>query len=207
MGKKKGEDSDMDEGKDETEAEIVAPAEGEGDGDGEGEGEGEPDEYTVEKVLDKRMNAGRVEYLLKWKGYTDDDNTWEPSENLDCPDLIEEFETKRKDKEKKDRENKRRRDTGSSSKLIVEPPKKPEKIKSKDRITGFDRNLEAQKIIGATDSAGELMFLVKWKGSEEADLVPARNANEKIPQLVIKFYEERLTWHSSSLTEENEHEN
>ena len=42
------------------------------------------EEYEVEKVLEKRVQAGnQVEYLVKWKGYDDpDDNTWEPADNL-----------------------------------------------------------------------------------------------------------------------------
>ena len=43
--------------------------------------EGTP-EYKVEEVLDSRLKQGKLEYLVKWSGYTDDHNTWEPESNL-----------------------------------------------------------------------------------------------------------------------------
>ena len=50
-------------------------------------------EYTIEKILEKRIAPnGKVEYLLKWKGYSDAWNTWEPKENLDCGKLMDKFE-------------------------------------------------------------------------------------------------------------------
>ena len=52
------------------------------------------DEFIVEKIIDKRVTkSGKNEYLLKWKGYSDRSNTWEPEKNLiGCLKLKEEFE-------------------------------------------------------------------------------------------------------------------
>ena len=73
--------------------------------------------YEVEKILDKRTKKGKTEYLIKWKGkckaggvlvaqsetlhrvagYEDEaENTWEPTDNLDCEDKIQDFEKRHK---------------------------------------------------------------------------------------------------------------
>jgi len=163
--------------------------------------EEEVDEFVVEKILEKRIVHGKTEYLLKWKGFTDEDNTWEPVENLGCPELIEEFEKnlKQKDTKKKRASAPENEDRKESSKRKKPAGKEPARAEQ----TGFDRGLQADKIIGATDSSGELMFLMKWKDTDEADLVPARQANAKCPQVVIGFYEERLTWHTNTTNDED----
>jgi len=176
------------------------------------------EEYIVEKILDKRIRSGKIEYFLKWKGYTENENTWEPKENLDCPDLIAEYEMQLEMAENKKRQATATPDTTKNAKktsgastptpsLTGTNENEPAKKKKKDeKPRGFDRGLEPEKVLGATDSSGELTFLMKWKGTDEADLVPARIANLRCPQVVIKFYEERLTWHthmSSTPTDNN----
>jgi reverse transcriptase-like protein/integrase-like protein/chromodomain-containing protein len=57
------------------------------------------DEYEVETVRAKRKNQyGGTEYLIKWAGYDSDENTWEDTTNLYCPDKVREFENVRPDR-------------------------------------------------------------------------------------------------------------
>lgn len=54
--------------------------------------EEEEEEYLVEALLDKRKVGGRTEYLVKWENYDHDQNTWEPTDNLNCASLIAAYE-------------------------------------------------------------------------------------------------------------------
>ncbi|XP_022084680.1 chromobox protein homolog 1-like [Acanthaster planci] len=182
--------------------------------DQEEEEEEDEEEYQVEKVLGKRIKGGQVEYLLKWKGYPDDQNTWEPETNLDCPELIQIYEDSVKQSQSKRKSTVNGGDGDSAkrkSKKVAEVSAKSNDISSKTiegtssgstEPEGFDRKLEPEKILGATEKDGELIFLMKWKGSDRADLVRAKEANVKCPQVVISFYEERLTWHTESKDDE-----
>lgn len=207
----------------------------------------------MEKVLRSRIRGGKREYFLKWKGYPDEDNTWEPEENLDCPDLIKEFEENQKKSTKlrtpvssskrssaasnssntpsdddtkketqfqkktksttlqiatkdlrqtsKDEQNtpvlnaKRRRnltppeksEVSGDTDLNLSPTKSIEKVAqvpqspmSAPKTRGFDRCLKAERIIGATESSGELMFLIKWYALSISSLILSWRQNNII---------------------------
>jgi len=57
-------------------------------------------EYEVEEILDRQERRGKTKYLVKWKGYTAEENTWEGLENLkNAMEKIEEFEKGRFEEE------------------------------------------------------------------------------------------------------------
>ena len=51
------------------------------------------EEWKVEKILNKKKMRGVEKYLIRWKGFTAEGDTWERRENLkNAEELIEEFE-------------------------------------------------------------------------------------------------------------------
>ena len=112
-----------------------------------------------------------MEYLLKWIGYPEDENTWEPEDNLDCPDLISKYE--------EDHSTKTAPAAGMSSNPkdrfddIIDGDVDKKKNGSGDLKldeetiddngpVGFERGLEPEEILGATEQDGQILFLMKW---------------------------------------------
>src|SRR6266478_4390040 len=60
--------------------------------------EGE-EEYEVERIIAHQV-FGRskcLQYLIKWKGYPESDNSWEPADQVHAPDLVKHYHSAAKD--------------------------------------------------------------------------------------------------------------
>jgi chromobox protein 1 len=202
--------SDTNDDKEEKSSEKGANNESDSDSDTDLDEE----EFIVEKILKMRTTKkGKVQYLLKWKGFSDSENTWEPAENLECPELIAAFMAEQKEKQQsstttKSNETSNGKRSHSTNSRTNEDDNSNTSQTKRPRIeleqTGYGRDLVPEMLMGATDIYdGELMFLVKWQGVTKPELVPSRIVNKQSPQLVIKFYEDRLTWNSTGNNNSN----
>jgi len=51
-------------------------------------------EWEVEEILDSRWHRRRFQYLIKWKGYGCEHNSWKSASEVSTPELITEFHHK-----------------------------------------------------------------------------------------------------------------
>ena len=51
-------------------------------------------EWEVEEILDSRWHRRRFQYLIKWKGYGREHNSWESASKVFAPELTTEFHRK-----------------------------------------------------------------------------------------------------------------
>lgn len=58
-------------------------------------------DYEVETILKSQDRSGRLWYYIKWKGFDDSWNSWEPEDLMNCPDKVKEFNKRKVESEEK----------------------------------------------------------------------------------------------------------
>ena len=50
-------------------------------------------EYEVEDIISHRYAGNRLQYLIRWSGHREDDDSWEPAAEIrrNCSDLVREY--------------------------------------------------------------------------------------------------------------------
>eukprot|EP01099_Mayorella_cantabrigiensis_P001840 TRINITY_DN1806_c0_g1_i2.p1 TRINITY_DN1806_c0_g1~~TRINITY_DN1806_c0_g1_i2.p1 ORF type:complete len:236 (+),score=75.14 TRINITY_DN1806_c0_g1_i2:48-755(+) len=171
---------------------------GENDQQASGGEEGLNDgEFIVEKILKKRIKGGKVEYLLKWEGYSEQESTWEREEDLNCPELIQKYEDENKTAGQAKKRGRKpssgqTESTEQESEEVKSPAKKPKRETNVKVSAEWPAGGIVEEIIGARKDGDQLHLFVKWKGKDERTFVLAQTCNKRIPQQVIAFYESRL---------------
>ncbi|VDO63934.1 unnamed protein product [Haemonchus placei] len=151
--------------------------------------------YIVEKILDSRKVNGKREYLILWQDYGIEEATWESDEHCDCPDAIAAFH-----KEKKAAKAKKLLRDGSilSKHASKQQTEKMPSDKSKStRTTGhikvplvkhgktkkylIERGRKIEAILGVNKDGDDLMYMVRYKGSE-----PQHHRSEFVPSSVLR---------------------
>ena len=121
-----------------------------------------------------------MRYFLKWKRLTDTDNPLELEEHLDCPELIEAFLNSQKAGKEKD---------GTKRKylivnLVIANHRRKEILLEQEVLP--EVLIQNKQLVPQT-SVETLMIFMKWKTSDEVQLVQAIEVNMKCPQIIIAF--------------------
>ncbi|XP_021759958.1 chromo domain protein LHP1-like isoform X2 [Chenopodium quinoa] len=120
--------------------------------------------FEVEFIRRKRICKGECQYLIKWRGWPESANTWEPIAHLQtCPDVVEAYEESLRSGSKKSSRKRRRK--------FTQPKKKMQYTYGASK-----KNDEAMRRPRAAKS-------VDYKGSETVSPHVASNEKQNTDQL------------------------
>ncbi|EPR80013.1 Chromobox protein [Spraguea lophii 42_110] len=135
--------------------------------------------YNVEKIVDVRVVKGRKQYLIKWEGYPDSENTWQFASDIFCKDLITVFENDRKTKTKKKSVNKSK-DKPVEEEVVI--------------TNAWDKQvLKVIQVQPVSENSKELEVLVEFKNGKVIG-APLKDVHAKCPLKLLKYYEENLSF-------------
>ncbi|KAL7317617.1 hypothetical protein PS15m_003951 [Mucor circinelloides] len=165
--------------------------------------------YEVEEIVGHRRstkNQNMVEYLIKWKDYAPEYNTWEKERNVYSKGLISNYwstqpytlaQFKKKTHETESSIPKKRPAASQATK--VDRKQLAQEIKSSQISTAPPSGLvwsDVDAIVNVFHSDPATVFAeVKWNNGKRNTYIPTRIIKKYCPQQLIVFYESQLEFY------------
>lgn len=86
----------------------------------------------MEKIIAQRTIKGRRQFLIRWKGFDEESDTWEQEKDLSCPQVIEEFLAEAEDNAKAEAEERANSKTKGKAKKKTANHKKRKVVNEAD---------------------------------------------------------------------------
>ena len=140
------------------------------------------DQFEVEHIVKSRVGKhGRKEYLVKWKGYSDRENTWEPEGNLKaCKGILKEYEKAQK---------------VDDNKKVVEKKRKDRAVNEDSEDEVIETNFDAKTkyiVERRTLVEGEYVFKVVHKSTKKSSYLSRNEILDADPIALVIFYEKHI---------------
>ncbi|EDW07391.1 M-phase phosphoprotein 8 isoform X1 [Drosophila mojavensis] len=112
-------------------------------------------EFEVEAIVGHKSKNGESFFLVRWKGYGKEDDSWEPEAELNCDDLIEEYRKKN---------SKKSAGAGKKSPAAAKGVR-GRKASSKTVSTDPDKEWAVERILDSVhDDEHGVLYRIRWKG-------------------------------------------
>ncbi|PAA50228.1 hypothetical protein BOX15_Mlig011412g1 [Macrostomum lignano] len=112
-------------------------------------------EYEVEKILRVKGRGHTMRYLIKWKGFGDDWNTWEPRSNLiGCEAALQAFTSEQQQKKRQQkRKNKKQPQAAEAPQTAVDFPKEDQQQQQQEQQERQNSQSDSQGLFNKFRSA------------------------------------------------------
>ncbi|KAL1802512.1 hypothetical protein DCAR_0934071 [Daucus carota subsp. sativus] len=135
--------------------------------------------FEIEHIRRKRVKKGEVQYLVKWRGWPESANTWEPVEHLEAvPDVVDAFEQRQSGKHKSSKRKgrpggstsqaKRRQSTAPTVSVDLVQDHSPIPYNNGDSLNnGMDTNMGGIHISETVENNGSGVLSSQVQGAQE----------------------------------------
>ncbi|KAF0445841.1 chromobox protein-like 1-like [Gigaspora margarita] len=170
---------------------------------------------VVERIIDHKFINESVSYLVKWKGYPDEENSWKlQDEIIKYAELLEYYWESVENQPSSKSISKEISSSSSSmttdpSKSIIENVNVKKKQKEGNKIDrnsekhrlgnniprfyepDWDLHVECIEAIFHGESNREVLAIIKWKSHKLQTLHSIEEVKRRCPQQIIRYYETR----------------